>query len=424
MQENNVLLVGVNLNNNKDFDHSMLELKSLAEACDMKVTGMVVQNLSAIYQSLYIGSGKVEEVKEAARLSEAQTIVFDNSLSPTQLRNLSRELDLEVLDRTSLILEIFSNRAKTREAMMQVESARLQYMLPRLSGMRTSLGRQGGGSGRMSNKGAGEKKIELDRRRIENRISELRDELEEITKERETQRKQRIRSGVPRVALVGYTNSGKSTLMNAMLDAYVKDEAKMVLEKDMLFATLDTTVRKITPKNHKPFLLSDTVGFIDKLPHNLVKAFRSTLEEAKYANLLLEIVDFSDEHYKEHIKVTQETLKEIGAQDIPILYVYNKADLVMEKEMLPKVTDGGITMSAKQKIGLEELITEIEKVLFRDYILCEMLIPYQEGGILAELNEIADVKETQYLENGIQIQVSCTQAQYEKYAAYRKETGE
>ena len=423
MQENNVLLVGVNLNNNKDFDHSMLELKSLAEACDMKVTGMVIQNLQAIYQSLYIGSGKVEEVKEAARLSEAETVIFDNALSPTQLRNLTKELDLEVLDRTSLILEIFSNRAQTREAKLQVESARLQYMLPRLSGMRTNLGRQGGGSGRMSNKGAGEKKIELDRRRIENRISELQDELEEITKERETQRKQRIKSGIPRVALVGYTNSGKSTLLNAMLDTYVKDDTKTVLEKDMLFATLDTTVRKITPKNHKPFLLSDTVGFIDQLPHNLIKAFRSTLEEAKYADLLVEVIDFSDEHFKEHIKVTQDTLQEIEAGDVPILYVYNKADLMMDEKDLPTIKDGKMYLSAKKKIGLEELITMIEKVLMQNHILCEMLIPYNEGGILAELQENAEIREIEYLETGSRIIVNCRQAQYDKYATYRINEG-
>lgn len=423
MQENNVLLVGVNLNNNKDFDHSMLELKSLAEACDMKVTGMVIQNLQAIYQSLYIGSGKVEEVKEAARLSEAETVIFDNALSPTQLRNLTKELDLEVLDRTSLILEIFSNRAQTREAKLQVESARLQYMLPRLSGMRTNLGRQGGGSGRMSNKGAGEKKIELDRRRIENRISELQDELEEITKERETQRKQRIKSGIPRVALVGYTNSGKSTLLNAMLDTYVKDDTKTVLEKDMLFATLDTTVRKITPKNHKPFLLSDTVGFIDQLPHNLIKAFRSTLEEAKYADLLVEVIDFSDEHFKEHIKVTQDTLQEIEAGDVPILYVYNKADLMMDEKDLPTIKDGKMYLSAKKKIGLEELITMIEKVLMQNHILCEMLIPYNEGGILAELQENAEIREIEYLETGSRIIVNCRQAQYDKYAVYRINEG-
>ncbi len=423
MQENNVLLVGVNLNNNKDFDHSMLELKSLAEACDMKVTGMVIQNLQAIYQSLYIGSGKVEEVKEAARLSEAETVIFDNALSPTQLRNLTKELDLEVLDRTSLILEIFSNRAQTREAKLQVESARLQYMLPRLSGMRTNLGRQGGGSGRMSNKGAGEKKIELDRRRIENRISELQDELEEITKERETQRKQRIKSGIPRVALVGYTNSGKSTLLNAMLDTYVKDDTKTVLEKDMLFATLDTTVRKITPKNHKPFLLSDTVGFIDQLPHNLIKAFRSTLEEAKYADLLVEVIDFSDEHFKEHIKVTQDTLQEIEAGDVPILYVYNKADLMMDEKDLPTIKDGKMYLSAKKKIGLEELITMIEKVLMQNHILCEMLIPYNEGGILAELQENAEIREIEYLETGSRIIVNCRQAQYDKYAVYRISEG-
>lgn len=294
------LLVGVNLDDGTDFAHSMKELESLAEACNMEVVGNVVQNLPNINKGLYIGTGKVAEVKEEAARSEATVVVFDNALSPMQLRNLQQELEIEVIDRTALILDIFSSRAQTREAKMQVEIARLQYMLPRLVGLRTSLGRQGGGSG-LSNKGAGEKKIELDKRRIEHRMSELRKELEIISQERQTQRKQRMQSGIPRVALVGYTNAGKSTLLNVMIEEHVGDNSKKVLEKDMLFATLDTTVRKITPKNHKPFLLSDTVGFIERLPHNLIKAFRSTLEEAKYADLLLEVIDFSDENYKEHM---------------------------------------------------------------------------------------------------------------------------
>ena len=268
MELEKVLLVGVNLDDGTDFQQSMKELASLAEACNMEVVGTVVQNLPTINKGLYIGTGKVEEVHEEAGVLGATTVIFDNALSPMQLRNLQQEIGVNVMDRTGLILDIFSERAKTREAKMQVEIAKLQYMLPRLAGLRTSLGRQGGGSG-LSNKGAGEKKIELDRRRIEHRMSELRKELETILQERETQRKQRMQSGIPRVALVGYTNAGKSTLLNVMIDTYVGDESKKVLEKDMLFATLDTTVRKITPKNHKPFLLSDTVGFINQLPHNL-----------------------------------------------------------------------------------------------------------------------------------------------------------
>ena len=234
-------------------------------------------------------------------------VVFDNGLSPIQLRNLSRDLDCPVMDRTTLILEIFSARAKTREAKLQVEVARLQYMLPRLVGLHDALSRQGGASGAMSNKGAGEKKLELDRRRLEQRLTTMRRELEKISGERETQRKKRAASGIPRVALVGYTNAGKSTVMNAMLSAYDGEGEKMVYEEDMLFATLDTTVRRITPPDQNDFLLSDTVGYISNRPHSLVKAFRSTLEEVREADLLIQVIDYSDENYTEHIRVTEET---------------------------------------------------------------------------------------------------------------------
>lgn len=415
MELEKALLVGVNLDDGTDFTHSMKELESLAEACNMEVVGNVVQNLPNINKGLYIGTGKVAEVKAEAERLEAAVVIFDNALSPMQLRNLQQELEIEVIDRTALILDIFSSRAQTREAKMQVEIARLQYMLPRLAGLRTSLGRQGGGSG-LSNKGAGEKKIELDKRRIEHRMSELRKELETISQERQTQRKQRMQSGIPRVALVGYTNAGKSTLLNVMIEEYVGDDSKKVLEKDMLFATLDTTVRKIMPKNHKPFLLSDTVGFIERLPHNLIKAFRSTLEEAKYADLLLEVIDFSDENYKEHMKVTEQTLIEVGAEGIPIIYVFNKADLVGIS--IPATKEDRIFMSAKSKIGLEELIQLIEEVLFQDYIECDMLLPYSKGNVLAILKESADVRQIEYETEGTRIHLNCKKADYNKYEMY------
>lgn len=407
-------IVGVNLGEQASFEQSMTELMNLAEACNMEVVGKIEQNLPAPHQSLYIGTGKVAEVLEGARYSEADIVIFNDTLSPTQIRNLQKELDMPILDRTALILEIFKSRAKTREAKLQVEVAQLKYLMPRLVGLHASLGRQGGGSG-LSNKGSGEKKIELDKRRIHIRIHELEKELKQIEKERETRRKQRMNSGIPRVALVGYTNAGKSTLMNAMVEEYVGDDTKKVLEKDMLFATLDTTVRKIALKG-KTFLLSDTVGFVSKLPHDLVKAFRSTLEEVREADLLLHVVDFSDENFKEQVAVTKETLAELKADHIPTIYVYNKADLKVD--ILPLVRENSIYMSAKTKAGLEELVELIQKYVFNDYKECEMLIPYDKGQIVSYLNEQATVKQTEYLENGIKIEVCCKKRDYEKYKEY------
>ena len=302
------LLVAVNVNNQKYFLNSVEELRNLTYACNMDVLDVVVQNLENVNNATYIGTGKVKEIKEQAKDLKADLIIFNNELSPSQLRNLQKDLSLPILDRTGLILQIFSKRAQTKEAKLQVEVAKLQYMLPRLVGLHSSLGRQGSGAG-LSNKGSGEKKLELDRRRIEDKITELNKELKNIESERDVQRKQRKKKGIPLVSLAGYTNAGKSTLMNALVDIYKNDESKKVEEKNMLFATLDTSVRNITLPDKKEFLLSDTVGFISELPHSLVKAFRSTLEEIKQADLILEVVDFADENYKQHIEVTNKTLK-------------------------------------------------------------------------------------------------------------------
>ena len=419
-QENisRVLLVGVNVDDNPDFETSMEELESLAEACEMEVAAKIEQNLSSLNPAYYIGSGKVKEVQETVEQMDLDYVIFDETLSPSQLKNLQKEVGVPIMDRTNLILEIFSRRAKTREARLQVESANLQYMLPRLVGMREALGRQAGASGSMSNKGTGEKQIELDRRKIEKRISELRRELEAIEHDRNTQRKRRNDSSLPQVALVGYTNAGKSTLMNKMVETYVGKEEKMVVARDMLFATLDTTVRKINQNDRKDFLLSDTVGFISKLPHGLVKAFRSTLDEVRYADLLLQIVDVSDEHYREHIQVTEETLRELGAEKIPCIYVMNKADLIMEKEELPRIDGNKIFMSARDGIGLQELLQMIKKRVFSGNREGIFLIPYEKGEIVSYLNSNATVSSQEYLAEGVKLFVDCRESDYSKYREY------
>lgn len=359
------LLLGVKLRDGEDFERSMEELWNLAEACGMQVTGQITQNMERPHSALYMGKGKLSEVKEFLEQHPVDVVIFDRQLSPSQLRNLEQLLDCAILDRTSLILEIFAVRTRTREARLQVESARLQYILPRLTGMHKALSRQGGGSG-ISNKGAGEKKLELDRRRIEKRMSELRRELEQVSKEREIQRNRRQGSGIPRVALVGYTNAGKSTLMNSMLDKYSRDPSKRVMEKNMLFATLDTTVRRIHTGPQKEFLLSDTVGFIHQLPTGLIKAFRSTLEEAREADLLLHVLDYSDEACRQQREVTEETLKELGAGDIPVIYVYNKSDLRIQEDgskmTLPRTQENRIYLSAKTGEGIQELVDMIWKL--------------------------------------------------------------
>jgi GTP-binding protein HflX len=413
-----VILVGVNLGEREeDFDRSMKELKSLAKACNKETVGIVVQNMEGVNQQFYVGSGKVKEIKELADLQEADEILFDDALTPSQMRNLGKELDRTILDRTNLILDIFALRAKTKEAKLQVESARLQYMLPRLIGMREQLGRQGGASGSMSNKGAGETKLELDRRRIEHRISELRRELTEIEGNRETMRKRRDDSHVPQVALVGYTNAGKSTIMNHMMHLYGSKKEKTVLEKDMLFATLDTTVRSMEFPDHRSFLLTDTVGFIHKLPTDLIKAFRSTLDEVKYADLLLHVVDYSDENHKKQMEVTQKTLQEIGAGGIPQIIVYNKSDLAGIEE-LPRVGDNRIFMAAALDVGVERLALLIRDTLYAGNQEAVFLFPYDKGGEASQLMETAAVLKTEYLPEGIKITASCSKRDVGRYQAY------
>ncbi|MCB5240035.1 GTPase HflX [Niallia circulans] len=409
------IIVGVHYDQKEDFSNSMEELAQLAEACDIEVVGEVTQKLDRVHSAHYIGKGKLQELTALLAEKDVQTVLFNDELSPSQVRNLEEATDCKIIDRTVLILDIFAQRAKTKEAMLQVEIAKLQYMLPRLAGLGESLGRQGGGSG-LINRGSGETKLELDRRRIEDRISRLHKELDTLVVQRKNQRKMRKKKEMPSIALVGYTNAGKSTLMNVLIEKFHAATEKKVFEKNMLFATLETSVRNITLPNNKSFLLTDTVGFISKLPHQLVKAFRSTLEEVAEADLLIHVVDFSNPNYKEQINVTKQTLKELRAENIPTIYAFNKVDLVME-EVSMAGTDA-VYLSAKKQMGIDELIRVITENVFKQYISCEMNIPYDKGNILSYLKERANILSTEYKNEGVYLSIECKEEDYNRYREY------
>ncbi|MEK8132511.1 GTPase HflX [Paenibacillus filicis] len=410
----NAIIVGIQLQHQTDFAYSMEELRNLAAACQVEVVGELSQKLDRINPSHYIGSGKIEELKALLEESGASSVICNDELSPSQIRNLEGALDCKVIDRTILILDIFAERAQTREAQLQVEVAQLQYMLPRLVGLRASLGRQGGGGGAgFKNKGSGETKLELDRRKIEERISALQDELEKLVARRQTQRKQRHKNEVPVICLVGYTNAGKSSLMNAVIDTYHPGSGKQVLAKDMLFATLETSVRSIELPDHKSFLLTDTVGFVSQLPHHLVKAFRSTLEEVSEADLLIHVVDASNPEHEQQIAVTEDTLRQLGADHIPMIYAYNKADLTDHE--FPQVVDERLYLSARLGRGIKELTVMIGDRIFEDYVQCEVIIPYDQGRLVAYFNEHAHVRATSYEENGTRLELECRTADLERY---------
>ena len=408
-----VIIVGININNKNNFEESIIELKNLCIACDIEIVGEMEQNLKKINPTFYMGSGKIEELRDLIEEMNAEIIVFNNELSASQIKNIEEEVKCSIIDRTALILDIFANRAKTREAKLQVEVARLQYELPRLIGANENLGRQSGGVG-TKNRGAGETKLELDRRRIEDRIASLNKELEILKYQRNTQKNKRKKSNIPNVALVGYTNAGKSSVMNVLVENFINKEDKKVFEKNMLFATLETYVRNIKLHNNKSFLLYDTVGFVGDLPHNLVKAFRSTLEEVCDADLLVHIIDISNPNYKNQIDVTNETLSQIGADNIPMIYVYNKIDLID----LDKLDNNKILISAKRDIGIDRLIESICEKVFEDYIRFKLKIPYSEGKMISNIMENATILDSEYIEDGVIFNIEFSEKEYVKYKQY------
>lgn len=418
MEKERVLLAGGKRKGDEGFDSSMEELRELAFACDMEVVGEIIQNLEKIHVDLFFGKGKTEELKERMEELQADTVIFNEELTPSQTRNLERFLECRVADRSILIMDIFARRAKTKEAQMQVEMARLKYMLPRLSGLGGSLNRQGGGAG-LHNKGAGETKLELDRRKIEERIARLERELAELVERRQNQRQKREKNEIPLAALVGYTNAGKSTVMNSMLKLLKTSTDKMVLEKDMLFATLETSVRKITTKENRTFLLTDTVGFISRLPHHLIKAFRSTLEEVLMADLLVQVVDVSDKNYEKQMTVTAETLKELGAESIPVLYVFNKTDKltpeVLEAIREKKADLNCLFLSAKDEGDIGKLTLYITESLFDEDVSLKLCLPYTESKWVPFLQENATVTELNYGEEKIEVTALCRKGLFEKY---------
>lgn len=402
----------------EDYDYSMTELAELAQANHMKVVQRVDQVIDRPNPATYFGKGKVEEIADVAAANHASTIITNDELSPSQLRNLEEETGTRILDRTALILEIFATRAQTKEAKLQVQIAELQYRLPRLQTSASQrLDQQTGGGSGFTNRGAGETKLEMDRRVIQRQISHLRHELSDINRSEETKRKQRAKSNIPTAALVGYTNAGKSTIMNGLVRRYGAVEDKTVFEKNMLFATLDTSVRRLTLPGKKDFLLSDTVGFVSKLPTNLVESFKSTLAEAANADLLIQVIDYSDPHYEEMMHTTEETLKQIGINNIPMVNVFNKADKT-EIEFPVLEGDDQVVISAKQPESLDLLVDVIRKHLFKDYVEVKLLLPFSEGQQVSYLNEHTNILNTEYQNDGTLLTVEMSPQDAQRFAKY------
>ncbi len=373
-------------------DETLEELDALLETAGGFCTGKILQNRHAPDPHSFIGEGKAQEVRMLVEATASTMVVFDNELSPGNIRALEEIIGVTVLDRSALILDIFAQRAKTKEGRLQVELAQYKYLLPRLSGMGKSLSRQGGGIG---TRGPGETKLESDRRHIRERIARLQQELEQVRQVRGVQRERRMKNSVPVVAIVGYTNAGKSTLLNKLTGAGIP-------ANNRLFDTLDTTSRQLTVSDNLDVVLTDTVGFIAKLPHHLVEAFHATLEELEYADLLLHVIDSSDENREEHIAVVDRLISQLAKPGTPVLQCYNKADLV-EKTDVP-IGDGVVRISAATGMGLEDLLKVIEKALGHSRHHIVVTLPYSKGGLLDTLHSSAQVLNVEYTAEGIEVE--------------------
>lgn len=416
-EEYTAILAGIQLR--EDISYSMEELAGLAEADGVTVAGQMIQSLERPNTATLIGKGKVEELAELCRNMEADMVIFNDELSGVQLRNLEEALEVRVIDRTILILDIFADRAVSREGKLQVELAQLQYRMPRLTGFGRSLSRLGGGIG---TRGPGEKKLETDRRHIAGRIDDIKAELARIGKTRQVQRSGREKSQIPVVALMGYTNSGKSALMNRLLQLSERED-KTVSSQNMLFATLDTQHRKITLEQGSEFILIDTVGFVSRLPHSLVEAFKSTLEEVRYADLLIHVVDSSYENRDFYMEVTNKVIEQIGAGDKDQIVAYNKMDIA---KSVPLDVSGheAVYLSAKTGENVHVLVEKIREKIFGGRVEMTLLIPYQRGDITSYLCENAQIFSMEYEEEGTLLHGKLEREDALRYGSFAVDPGE
>ena len=402
--EERVVLIGVQTGENDNVEESLDELEELAGTAGAVTVGKIIQNREAVHPGTYIGKGKIEEVRALVYAMDATGIICDDELSPAQLNNLERELDCKVMDRTLLILDIFAARAVTSEGKIQVELAQLRYRAARLVGLRESLSRLGGGLG---TRGPGEKKLETDRRLIRTRISALKQELAQVEKHRELIRANRARGNMKTAAIVGYTNAGKSTLLNKLTGSEV-------LSEDKLFATLDPTTRVLDLADGQQILLTDTVGFIHKLPHHLVEAFKSTLEEAKYADYIIHVVDASNPQAEMQMHVVYETLRELGVMGKKIITLFNKQDAPGAAGLRDFKSDYSLKISARTGEGLSELNDLFQKLLAEELIYVERLFPYHEAGKIQLIREYGQLISEEYTDTGIAVKARVTKEIYPK----------